>query len=99
MVPQFEEAAFKLKKGEISSPVQSQFGWHLIKVDDKRTKQPPEFAAVKERILASIIHRKAQELATDMRTKAKLEYLDPAVKAMVDSEAAEKAKGAEPKKQ
>jgi peptidyl-prolyl cis-trans isomerase C len=99
MVPQFEEAAFKLKKGEISAPVQSQFGWHLIKVDDKRTKQPPEFAAVKERILASIIHRKAQELATDMRTKAKLEYLDPAVKAMVDSEAAEKAKGAEPKKQ
>jgi peptidyl-prolyl cis-trans isomerase C len=99
MVPQFEEAAFKLRKGEISAPVQSQFGWHLIKVDDKRTKQPPEFAAVKERILASMIHRKAQELATDMRTKAKLEYIDPAVKAMVDAEAAEKAKGAEPKKQ
>jgi peptidyl-prolyl cis-trans isomerase C len=99
MVPQFEEAAFKLKKGEISAPVQSQFGWHLIKVDDKRTKQPPEFAAVKERIMASMIHKKAQELATDMRTKAKLEYIDPAVKAMVEAEAAEKAKGAEPKKQ
>jgi peptidyl-prolyl cis-trans isomerase C len=99
MVPQFEEAAFKLKKGEISAPVQSQFGWHLIKVDDKRTKQPPEFAAVKERILASMVHRKAQELATDMRSKAKLEYIDPAVKAMVDAEAVEKAKGAEPKKQ
>jgi peptidyl-prolyl cis-trans isomerase C len=99
MVPQFEEAAFKLNKGEISAPVQSQFGWHLIKVDDKRTKQPPEFAAVKERILASMIHRKAQELATDMRAKAKLEYVDPAVKAMVEAEAAEKAKGAEPKKQ
>ena len=79
MVPQFEEAAFKLKKGEISAPVQSQFGWHLIKVDDKRTKQPPEFAAVKERIMASMIHRKAQELATDMRSKATLEYLDPAI--------------------
>ena len=99
MVPQFEEAAFKLKKGEISAPVQSQFGWHLIKVDDKRTKQPPEFAAVKERIMASMIHRKAQELATDMRSKATLEYLDPAVKAMVDAEIADKAKGSEPKKQ
>lgn len=99
MVPQFEEAAFKLKKGEISAPVQSQFGWHLIKVDDKRTKQPPEFAAVKERIMASIIHRKAQEMATDMRAKATLEYIDPAVKAMVEAEAAEKAKGTEPKKQ
>jgi peptidyl-prolyl cis-trans isomerase C len=99
MVPQFEEAAFKLKKGEISTPIQSQFGWHIIKVDDKRTKQPPEFGAVKERILASMIHKKAQELATDMRAKAKLEYIDPAVKAMVDAEAAEKAKGTEPKKQ
>jgi peptidyl-prolyl cis-trans isomerase C len=99
MVPQFEEAAFKLKKGEISAPVQSQFGWHLIKVDDTRTKQPPEFAAVKERILASMVHRRAQELATDMRAKATLEYIDPAVKAMVEADAAEKAKGAEPKKQ
>jgi peptidyl-prolyl cis-trans isomerase C len=99
MVPQFEEAAFKLKKGEISAPIQSQFGWHIIKVDDKRTKQPPEFGAVKERIMASMIHKKAQEMATDMRSKAKLEYIDPAVKAMVDAEAAEKAKGAEPKKQ
>ena len=79
--------------------MQSQFGWHLIKVDDKRTKQPPEFAAVKERIMASMIHRKAQELATDMRSKATLEYLDPAVKAMVDAEIADKAKGSEPKKQ
>ncbi|MGE0629326.1 MAG: peptidylprolyl isomerase, partial [Hyphomicrobiaceae bacterium] len=36
MVPQFEEAAFKLAPGEFSQPVKSQFGWHIIRVDDRR---------------------------------------------------------------
>ena len=38
MVPEFAEAAFKLDKGEISEPVKTQFGWHVIKVEDKRTQ-------------------------------------------------------------
>lgn len=36
MVPEFEEIAFSTAKGEISNPVKTQFGWHLIKVTDKR---------------------------------------------------------------
>lgn len=40
MVPQFEEIVFKLKKGEVSDPVKTQFGWHLVKLEDRRTKQP-----------------------------------------------------------
>jgi peptidyl-prolyl cis-trans isomerase C len=39
MVPQFEEAAFKLKKGEIGEPFQSQFGWHIVRVDDRHDPQ------------------------------------------------------------
>jgi peptidyl-prolyl cis-trans isomerase C len=76
MVPQFEEAAFALKKGDISAPVQSQFGWHIIKVEDRRQKKLPTFEEVKDRIMASMIHRKAQELATQMREKASIEFVD-----------------------
>jgi peptidyl-prolyl cis-trans isomerase C len=44
MVPEFSEAAFAMKVGEVSStPVQTQFGWHVIKVDDRRQAPPPSF--------------------------------------------------------
>lgn len=84
MVPQFEEAAFKLKKGETSPPVQTQFGWHLIQVEDRRERKPPEFDAIKDRLVASMIHRKAQEIAASLRDAAKIEYVDPEIKKQVD---------------
>lgn len=95
MVPQFEDAAFKLKKGDVSLPVQSQFGWHLIRLDDRRERSAPPFDSVKERILASLIHRKAQEVVGQLRGKAKIEYVDTDIKQQVDDQ----AKGAAPKKQ
>jgi peptidyl-prolyl cis-trans isomerase C len=100
MVPQFEEAAFKLQKGEVSAPIQTQFGWHIIKVDDRRSKpapKVPEFAEVKDRIIASLMHRKAQETLDGLRAKAQLEYVDPEVKKQVEAEKA--APGAQPPKQ
>ena len=48
MVPEFAEAAFKLDKGQMSDPVKTQFGWHVIKVEDKRTKPAPAFDEVKD---------------------------------------------------
>ena len=84
MVPQFEDVVFKLKKGEVSEPVKTQFGWHLVKLEDRRTKQPPAFEIVKDRIVQSLLLQKAQKTAVELRAKAKIEVIDPEIKKSVD---------------
>ena len=88
MVPQFEEVAFKTPKGEVSLPVRSQFGWHLIKVEDKRQRGAPAFDKIKDRIIATLIHRRAQEIGAGLRGGANVEFIDPELKAEVDKETA-----------
>ena len=84
MVPQFEDVVFKLKKGEVSDPVKTQFGWHLVKLEDRRVKQPPAFEIVKDRIMQSLLLRKAQQTAVALRAKSKIEIVDPEIKKAVD---------------
>lgn len=91
MVPQFEEAAFKLQKGEVSPPVQSQYGWHLIKVEERRPRQPPTFDQVKDRILNSMLYRQAQTIAAELRGKAQVEYLDAEIKKEVEEQSKQAA--------
>ncbi|MFV0295173.1 MAG: peptidylprolyl isomerase, partial [Hyphomicrobiaceae bacterium] len=91
MVPAFEAAAFKTPKGEVSYPVKTQFGWHLIKIEDKRQRGAPPFDKIKDRIIAALIHRRAQAVAADLRNKAQLEILDPALKAQITPPAQIKA--------
>lgn len=86
MVPEFEAAAFKLEKGQISDPVHTSFGWHIIRVDDRRKKEPPTYAAVKETILNSLVVRKAQDAANEMRGKAQIEYVDADIKKQVEEQ-------------
>jgi peptidyl-prolyl cis-trans isomerase C len=88
MVKEFEDAAFALKKGEVSKPVKSKFGWHIIKVDDRRMKPLPTFEEVKPQIVQSIVQQKSQQVATDLRGKANIEYLDSEIKLQVEQEAA-----------
>jgi peptidyl-prolyl cis-trans isomerase C len=86
MVPQFEEVAFNLKKGEVGQPFETQFGWHIVRVDDRRQRAAPPFEAVKDRVMADMIHKKAQQIAADLRSKARIEYIDAEIKRSVESD-------------
>jgi peptidyl-prolyl cis-trans isomerase C len=78
MVPEFSEVAFGLEKGQVSGPVKTQFGWHVLKVEDKRTRQPPPFDQVRGEI-EQFASRKAQvDLVAKLRADAKIERLDKA---------------------
>lgn len=76
MVPEFSAAAFKLDKGQISDPVHTQFGWHIIKVEDKRIKPTPTFDEVKPQLENYVAHKAQAELVASLRKDATIERLD-----------------------
>jgi len=76
MVPDFADVAFKMYPGQVSNPVKTQFGWHLIKLEDKRSKQPPEFDKVKDQIEAFLTRKAQTEFIAKLRQTAKVERLD-----------------------
>ena len=76
MVPEFAEAAFKLDKGQVSDPVKTQFGWHIIKVEDKRLKPTPTYDQVKGQLQNYVARRAQAELVDNLRKSATIERLD-----------------------
>ena len=86
MLKPFEDAAFALEVGQISEPVQTQFGWHIIKVEEKRDRPPPTFDEVKGPIMAQLAQQKAQATMRTLHDAAKIDILDEDIKrAMQDA--------------
>ena len=71
MVPEFSKAAFALEKGEYTkAPIQTQFGWHVIKVEDTRDIEVPKFADLEPRIRAEASKEVLSEILADLQKDA-----------------------------
>jgi peptidyl-prolyl cis-trans isomerase C len=73
MVPEFSKAAFALNPGDIvTKPVKTQFGWHIILVEDRKVSAPPSFDDAKEQLASTMSQKLLKELIETLRTKAKI---------------------------
>ena len=77
MVPDFAEAAFKLKPGEITqAPVHTQFGWHVIKLEERRAAKPPSFDQVKPQLVRDVGREVFEKKLNELKTAAKIEVFN-----------------------
>jgi len=80
MVAEFSKAAFALKKGEVSKPVKTEFGWHIIRLEDRKLGAAQPYDQVKSAIRNALVRQKVQETLTSLHDVAKVEILDEDLK-------------------
>ena len=86
MVPAFEKAAFAMEPGTYTKePVETQFGWHVIKVEEKREAQKPSFEQIKDQVRQVVLREKYMKLVRDARAALSVEYVDPEMKKQVEA--------------
>ena len=76
VAPDFSKAAFRLKPGQLSRPVKTQLGWHVIRVEDRRFKAIPKFEQIEGETRHYVMRKAQAELVAGLRAKASIERLD-----------------------
>lgn len=76
MVPDFEEAAFALEVGEVSPPVQTQFGWHVVLLNDTREQAPPALEEVRAELVNGLRTARVEQFIADQTDGAEIERAD-----------------------
>ncbi len=74
MVPEFEEAVFNMNKGEVSKPVKTQFGYHLIKLENRNESTIPEYDEVAEEVGKTLLYQKQGEVYQEKLNEVKSKY-------------------------
>lgn len=96
MVGPFQEVAFKLKPGEVSEPVKSQFGWHIIKVEERREAKREPFDKLKSRLESELRGSKERERVKEyldqVKERANLDFVPKALKLVISKAKEEKGK-------
>ncbi len=81
MVPEFENAVFALETGQISEPVQTQFGWHVIKMEERRQSAPPPFEQLAARLRQQLLIQEFEAQVEALKSSAVIEITDPEIAA------------------
>ena len=74
MVPEFEAAVMVLEVGNISRPLQTQFGWHVIKLNNLRKKQVPSFEEIRPQIIQDLNQQRVKEIVSDAVSESRVEF-------------------------
>jgi len=90
MVPEFSKAAFALKTGETSQPVKTDFGWHIIRLEDRKMGAAQPYDQVKPAIRSVLLGKKLQQVIAELRGASKIEFIDEDLKKRAEEMAAQR---------